>query len=1287
MTMASFGGRRFWLVMLVGLGWWGMVWGGRGEAFPSLGLMPKAETGALRFLERHPEYDGRGVVVAVFDTGVDPGAPGLQQTPDGRPKILDVVDGTGDGDVVLGEDVEAVDGVLQGVSGRELRVFQGWVNPTGRYRLGLKRVEDFFPRELVSRLQSKRREAWDREQLVLERQLELAVAELRDAKGEPGDEEWRKKKEEVEVRLAEFRKLREGDEDFGPVFDCVAFHDGEVWRAVVDTDEDGDLAEEMVLTDFRRERRHGTFGGEALLHFAVNFYENGKVLSLVVDSGMHGTHVAGIVAAHFPGQPELDGVAPGAQIVSVKIGDARLDSMETSTGFERGLAVVRQWKCDVINLSYGEPTTSPNRGRLIEQLTEVVHEDGVVFVAAAGNNGPALTTVGAPGGTTSALIGVGAAVSPEMMRSGYSMRGERVETQFTFSSRGPTEDGDMGVNVSAPGGAISPVPNWTLRRGQLANGTSMASPNAAGGVALILSGLKAEKVAWTPDLVRRALENSAREMSGLSVFDQGRGMVQVDRAFALAKALAASGVGKVRWEVGLPRRGGARGVYLREREESEVPLETVVQVRPVLRRLATPADKVAVEQRFRLVSTADWVETPEALLMYHEARSFEIRVDPTRLPPGVHYAEIQATEVPEVGGGPAFRVPVTVVRPDRVEMGMEGGIWRGEVGLEAGRVARRFVAVPAGVTRAEFRLRAGAFDGTRRVVCHVKQLIPGRSDSATGRLRYVSLSGGAVVDWAMAVEGGRTMEVCLGKTWQGMEGGRVEMEVRFGGITPGSREVVLDAGALGRWVELSAGAGRVQVTPRANLMHRRRSVVPSETALRPLDPERDGGSDGVVFRELVLTYRFEMEAAGSVVPRFPALNGRLYEGEFGSQLYTVLDGEGRRVGWDDGWEPGPMALEEGRHELRLHLRHDRAERLEGMRTLPLVLEEDLESAVDLSFYATPEAALTSGNRWTGRTLEPGQRVAVWLAGPSTSAWKGKGKAGEVWTGTIRYQSGDGVTEYPLVFVLGSVEEEKGGDVERGKKSKAGLTDKDDGPGEEALARWSQSLEDSDPEVFESVARDLMNQHPEHRPWRRERLEFLEEHRDRLGVSRVVAGLEDLVKRVDEEAVAAGLGRRKMEGDEAIAESRRAAEADRDLLVEAMALKVQVLAGKAFPWDGSEEDGEDGEEDGEVEVVSGDRAGVDAETAREGIAAAYAVLERWVDLTEEEYLDLHLYREAQAGRWGQVLRRVREQLDESPGDEQWQERKVRVLEALGWEAWAQREEARQRYRDLPVDERF
>lgn len=115
-----------------------------------------------------------------------------------------------------------------------------------------------------------------------------------------------------------------------------------------------------------------------------------------------------------------------------------------------------------------------------------------------------------------------------MMEAEYGM--ERMhETMYTWSSRGPTYDGDRGVNISAPGerigyckikfigAAITSVPNYTLTKGRLMNGTSMASPSFCGGIANLLTAAKTNGIKYSPyRLAERFLNNFFQKYSRCS---------------------------------------------------------------------------------------------------------------------------------------------------------------------------------------------------------------------------------------------------------------------------------------------------------------------------------------------------------------------------------------------------------------------------------------------------------------------------------------------------------------------------------------------------------------------------------------------------------------------------------------------------------------------------------------------------------------------------------------------------------------------------------------------------
>jgi subtilisin len=174
-----------------------------------------------------------------------------------------------------------------------------------------------------------------------------------------------------------------------------------------------------------------------------------------MDGHSHGTHCAGTIGAVVNGSGVV-GVAPEAWLYAVKV------LSNTGSGnwswLISGLSWCVQNKIHIASMSLG----GGGAPAALETMCNAAFGAGVLLVAAAGNSGPGMNTVGQPGKYKN-VIAVSAIDSANVIA--------------TFSSRGPE------VELSAPGvQVLSTVPGGGF--GQK-SGTSMACPHVAGGAAVV----------------------------------------------------------------------------------------------------------------------------------------------------------------------------------------------------------------------------------------------------------------------------------------------------------------------------------------------------------------------------------------------------------------------------------------------------------------------------------------------------------------------------------------------------------------------------------------------------------------------------------------------------------------------------------------------------------------------------------------------------------------------------------------------------------------------------------
>ena len=788
-------------------------------------------------------------------------------------------------------------------------------------------------------------------------------------------------------------------------------------------------------TNFKAELKYGTFAGAnldkqgTLMNYAVNIYDEGSILSVVCDSGAHGTHVAGIVGAVHEDAPEFNGVAPGAQIVAVKIGDSRLDGMETTSALVRALRTVLDHGADLINLSFGEAASPPNVGRFLAKAEEVVNKHGVIFVSSAGNNGPAYTTVGAPGGTCEAIISCGAFVTPAMMEAEYSMLEKQPSTMTTWSSRGPAQDGSQGVQLTAPGAAITSVPTWTLQRGQLMNGTSMSSPNLTGCIALVLSALKAHGIPSTPARVRHALISTAKPLPGADRSEVGHGIVQVDACFEFLRARAELWTDDIRYDisVNMPGRGsgaGKKGIYLREPHEMGRQ-QMSVTVMPEMQEGSDNQLKVDFESHVLLVSTADWVSVPSALVLMATGRAFNVNIDPSDLAEGAaHHAEIlgfEASDSDSAAGAPLFRVPVAVLKPSVVEVEGSGPpkhvcatfARSGSLAMTPGSIHRHFIAVPEGATWAEATITMGDYSGLgggrRMLYMHAHQLVPHVPFSLTEHKPRWFAEEGSTRTEKFKVWGGRTLELTLAQFWSSLGSSSAGLSVTFHGVVPSTSDLVLDGAQSLTRLDVTAALCNASVSPSVSLSVHRRLLRPKATAdgagILPLG-ERDLFPEEERCHELQQTYELELPKPDTVTFRALRVQNRLYENPVESQLMLIYDENKRLIGASDVW-PEEMKLPKGKLAVVMQVRAASAAQLEPFVGMVIAADTDLPSSLGLSAYSSYTNAISGGGKCPPTTrVAAGERMPIFFSVADSAVADLKGpKPGDVLLGAVKLESG------------------------------------------------------------------------------------------------------------------------------------------------------------------------------------------------------------------------------------------------------------------------------------------
>jgi cell wall-associated protease len=216
---------------------------------------------------------------------------------------------------------------------------------------------------------------------------------------------------------------------------------------------------------------------------------------------LHGTHVAGIIAADRANDLGIKGIADNVKIMVVR---AVPNGDERDKDVANAILYAVDNGAKIINMSFGK-SFSPEK-EVVDRAVKYAEQKGVLLIHAAGNEGDDID-VEKNFPTKKYLNGKEA---KNWIEVGASAWGSGEDFVGSFSNYGK-----KGVSLFAPGVQIySTTPGNTYKN---EDGTSMASPSTAGVAALLMS--------YFPELtaieVKSILEKSTRKFDNLKVQKPG----------------------------------------------------------------------------------------------------------------------------------------------------------------------------------------------------------------------------------------------------------------------------------------------------------------------------------------------------------------------------------------------------------------------------------------------------------------------------------------------------------------------------------------------------------------------------------------------------------------------------------------------------------------------------------------------------------------------------------------------------------------------------------------------